>query len=143
MDYDTFTGEVQNRTQLGSREEALKVSRITLETLSHRIEPGAAENLAAQLPEEIGRHLAKVDAVDSFNWDEFVDRIVDADDYQETDAADAVHHARVVVDVIEEAVDANTLWDIEEQFPPDEGWEELFALAKQDEKSVEEEQRPE
>ena len=34
MDYDTFIGEVQNRAQLGSREKALTVTRIALETLS-------------------------------------------------------------------------------------------------------------
>lgn len=53
MDYDTFLGEVQNRGQLSSREDAVTATRITLETLSQRIDPGEAENLAAQLREKL------------------------------------------------------------------------------------------
>lgn len=74
MDYDTFIGEVQNRGQFPSQEDAVRTTRITLETLGQRIEPGGAENLGEQLPEEIGRHLSKVDDVERFEWNEFVDR---------------------------------------------------------------------
>ena len=81
--------------------------------------------------------------VESFDWDEFIDRFVEAGGYQETDAADAVHHVRVVVDVLEEAVDSIALWDVKDQLPPDKGWDKLFALAEQDEKPVKDEQRPE
>ncbi len=56
MEYDHYLGDVQNRAQLASREDAVRVTRITLETLSHRIDPGLAENIAAQLPDEIGRY---------------------------------------------------------------------------------------
>lgn len=142
MDYDTFMGEVQNRAQLSSREEALRVTRITLETLSERIDPGGAGNLAAQLPDEIGRHLEKVDTADSFTWDEFVDRIVERGGYDPDDeAADAVHHARVVIDVVGDAVDAGSLDDLRTEIPEDDDWDELFVLADQEEKSVDEDQR--
>lgn len=142
MDYDTFVGEVQNRAQLPSREDAVRVIRITLETFSERLEPGAADNLAAQLPDEIGRHLSKVDEVEGFGWDEFVDRIVEKGGYDPDDeAADAVHHARSVIDVVEEATTAGELEDVRAQLP--EEFEELFVLADQAEKPVEEEQRPE
>ncbi|WP_338003555.1 DUF2267 domain-containing protein [Natronoglomus mannanivorans] len=71
MQYDEFIGEVQHRAQLDSREAALSATRATLETLSERIQPGEAENLGAQLPGEIGRHLEKVDDVDRFDFQEY------------------------------------------------------------------------
>lgn len=143
MDYDTFVGEVQNRAQLSSREDALRVSRITLEILGERLEPGGAENLAAQLPDEIGRHLAKTDEVESFAWEEFVERFVEAGGYSPDDEGEAVHHARVVVDVVDDAVSPGALEDVRDELPEDDGWEELFVLADQPEEPVEEEQRAE
>lgn len=144
MDYDTFIGEVQNRAQLPSREDAVRVTRIALETFSERIEPAAAENLAAQLPDEIGRHLGKVDVVERFDWDDFVDRVVEKGDYNpEDERADAVHHARVVVDVVDDAATEGALEDIRDQLSGEEDWDQLFTIADQEEKPVEEEQRPE
>lgn len=143
MDYDTFVGEVQNRAQLSSREDAVRVIRITLETVSERIDPEGAENLAAQLPEEIGRHLEKVDAVESFSWDEFVDRIVERGDYEpESESGDAVHHVRAVMDVVDDAISGTTLEDLRDQLPGGD-WAELFVLVEQDEPPVEQEQRSE
>ncbi|WP_101295444.1 DUF2267 domain-containing protein [Halegenticoccus soli] len=142
MDYDTFIGEVQNRAQLPSREDAVRVTRITLETLSKRLEPGEADDLAAQLPEEIGRHLSKVDSVEGFSWDDFVDRVVEEGGYDSRDErGDAVHHARVVIDVVDDAASQGEMTDVRAQLPQE--FEELFALADQEEKPVEEEQRPE
>ncbi len=139
MDYDTFVGEVQNRAQLPTREDAVRVTRITLETLSERLDPGEAGNLAAQLPEEIGHHLAKVDDVEGFDYQEFVDRMVEKGGYDPDETADAVHHARSVLDVVEEATSAGELDDVRTQLP--EEFEELFVLVDQPEKPVEEEQR--
>lgn len=145
MDYSTFIGEVQNRAQLPSREAAVKVTRITLETLSTRVDPNAAENLAAQLPEEVGHHLAKVDELERFDWDAFVDRIVEQGDYGEDERADAVFHARVVADVVAEAVDGHVLFDVRDQLPEGEDgdWDELWEVADQETEPVEEEQRAE
>lgn len=143
MDYDTFVGEVQNRAQLPSREDAVRVIRVVLETVSERVDPAGAENVAAQLPDEIGRHLEKVDTVESFSWDEFVDRVVEKGDYDaENEAGDAVHHARVVVDVVDDAVSGTALEDLRDQLPGGE-WAELFELAEQEEPPVDQEQRPE
>lgn len=143
MDYDTFIGEVQNRAQLDSREDALRAARITLETVSERIDPGAADDVAAQLPDEIGRHLSKVDVVESFDWDEFVSRVEEKGGYDpEDETADAVHHARVVMDVVDDAVTGSALDDVRTELPDDDDWENLFELVDQDEKPVDEEQRP-
>lgn len=142
MDYSTFIGQVQNRAELPSQEDAVRVTRITLETLSRRIDPNEAEDLAAQLPEEIGRHLAKVDDLESFSWEEFVERIAQKGAYGDDEVADAVHHARVVMDVVDEAITGNELENVRGQLPDDEDWDELFALAEQETPPVDEEQRP-
>lgn len=77
MEYDDFIGEVQHRAQLGSREDALRTSRATLTTLGERIQEGEAGNLAAQLPKELGRHVEKSEEVESFPYQEFIDRVAE------------------------------------------------------------------
>ncbi|WP_101296775.1 DUF2267 domain-containing protein [Halegenticoccus soli] len=135
MDYDAFIGEVQNRAQLSSREDAVRATRITLETLSRRIKPGAAENLAAQLPEKIGRHLSKVGTVETFEWNEFVGRVVEKRDYNpEDERGDAVHHSRAVMDVVAEAVTVGVIEELRDQISSADDWNELFVLVDQDEK---------
>ncbi len=141
MDYDTFIGEVQNRGQFPSREDAVRTTRITLETLSQRIEPGGAENIGAQLPGEIGRFLSKVDTVERFEWTEFIDRIVEKGNYSEDERGDAVHHTRVVMDVVEDAVTVGAIEDLRDQISAADDWNELFVLVDQEEKPVDEEQR--
>ncbi len=142
MNYDTVIGEVQNRAGLDSREDALRAARITLETVSERVDPGAADDVAAQLPDEIGRHLSKVDEVETFDWDEFVTRVEEKGDYDPQDEeADAVNHARVVMDVVDDAVTGDVLEDVRAELPNDD-WENLFEFVDQDEVPVDEEQRP-
>lgn len=144
MDYDTFIGEVQNRGQLSSREDALRTTRITLETLSQRIEPDGAENLGAQLPEEVGRFLSQVDTGETFEWNEFIDRIVEKGNYNlEDERADAVHHTRVVMDVVADAVTVSAIENLRDQISSADDWNELFVLVDQEEKTVDEEQRSE
>lgn len=144
MDYDTFLGEVQNRGQLSSREDAVTTTRIALETLSQRIEPGQAENLAAQLPREIGIFLTDVDSVERFEWDEFIDRIVEKGNYSpEDEQADAIHHARVVMDVVADAITDDAIENLRDQISSAGDWNELFVLVDQEEKTVTEEQRSE
>ena len=133
MQYDDFIGEVQHRAQLDSREAALSISRATLTTLSERLDPGEADDLGAQLPDELGRFLEDVDDVERFDFDEFVDRVTEREEIGENDPADAAFHARVVVDVVEEAVTGGELEDIERQLPEDEGYEQLFEIAEEEE----------
>jgi uncharacterized protein (DUF2267 family) len=130
MQYDDFIGEVQQRAQLDSREAALSVTRATLTTLSERIEPGQAENLGAQLPEELGRFLETVDDVDRFEYETFVDRVTERENVGEYDPADAAFHAQVVVDVIDESVSGSVLEDVRTQLPTDEGYDDLFEVAE-------------
>ena len=133
MQYDDFIGAVQHRAQLDSREAALSTSRATLTTLSERIDPGQASNLGAQLPGELGRFLEQVDDVDRFEFEEFVGRVADREEIGEGDPADVAFRAQVVVDVLEEAVDEGALEDVRRQLPTDEGYEDLFEIAKAEE----------
>ncbi|NUB92253.1 DUF2267 domain-containing protein [Haloterrigena sp. SYSU A121-1] len=133
MQYDDFIGEVQHRAQLDSREAALSVSRATLTTLSERVQPDDAENLGAQLPDELGRFLEEVDDVERFDFGEFVDRVAEREEIGEDDRADAAFHARVVTDVVAEAVTSGELEDIERQLSEDEGYDQLFEIAEEEE----------
>lgn len=144
MDYDTFLGEVQNRGQLSSREDAVTATRSTLQTLSQRVDPGEAENFGAQLPREIGIFLTEVDTVERFEWGEFVDRVVEKGSYNsEDERGDAVHHARVVMDVVNDAITDSTIENLRDQVSSAGDWNELFVLVDQEEKTVSEEQRSE
>ena len=62
MNYHDFMGHVQNRARLGTTGEAVHATRATLNVLSQRLYGDMSDNLAAQLPEEIGDYL-KNDAV--------------------------------------------------------------------------------
>ncbi|MFC6905448.1 DUF2267 domain-containing protein [Halalkalicoccus tibetensis] len=134
MDHDTFIGEVQNRAELASRGEALSATRATLQTLAERIEEGQATNLAAQLPDELARYLEEdADTTDSFDFQEFVSRVAERDenlaDGDEDDARSAAAlHARVVTDVLEEAITEGQLEDVHSQLPDE--YDELFELAE-------------
>lgn len=126
MDHDEFIGQVQHRARLGSRGEAEKATRATLETLAERMADGAAQNLAAQLPSEIGEHLRRMapsqeGSGDRFDLNEFFSRVATRDG---TELPEAAFHARVVVEVMEEATTGGLVNKIREQFPDE--WDPLF-----------------
>jgi uncharacterized protein (DUF2267 family) len=109
---------------------------------SQRIGPDEAEDLGAQLPEEIGRFLSKVDTVERFDWNEFVDRIIEKGEYNpEDERGDAVHHTRVVMQVVHDAGTVGEIEDLRDQIASADNWNELFALVDQEEKPVDEERR--
>src|SRR5438874_12863904 len=119
MTYDQFVGQVQNRAKLASKGEAVAAIRATLETLAERLAGGAAEKLAAQLPQEIGEYLrAPIGAGmgDSFSLDEFFQR---AANRERVDKPDTVYHARVVMEVLAEAVSAGEVQKVLAQLPND------------------------
>lgn len=132
MEYSEFLGQVQNRLELDSQQAAQKATRVTLETLGERLGPGEAEDLGAQLPEEIGHHLTGSSEAESFGWQEFVDRVAEGEGLtDEGDRADAAYHAQVVVDVVADAVSTGELADVAAQLPDDE-FDELFELVDEE-----------
>lgn len=131
MDYSEFLGELQHRLELDSQQAAVTVTRATLETLGDRLDPGEAGDLAAQLPQEIGRYLEHSEEAEGFDWDEFVQRVMDREGLGPDDEADAVFHARTVVALVEEAVGEGEFADVRAQLPDDE-FDDLFELVDQD-----------
>ncbi|NYI06029.1 DUF2267 domain-containing protein [Allostreptomyces psammosilenae] len=107
MQHDTFIGQVQARARLDSRGAAETATRASLETLAERIPAPLAENLAAQLPHEIGEHLRRVThAADEpgtgirMSRHEFFERVAHR---AGADFPKAVHEARCVIEVVTEA----------------------------------------
>jgi uncharacterized protein (DUF2267 family) len=135
MNFDQFTGQVQNRLELSDTGRALRAIRATLTTLGERIQEGEASDLASSLPMEIDYYLT--DAVaehgQRFHWQEFIDRVWEREKLtNRDDRADAAYHARVVMAVVNEVTPPGEMQQIREQLPADENWAELFELVDQE-----------
>jgi uncharacterized protein (DUF2267 family) len=107
MQHDVFIGQVQDRARLASRGQAETATRASLETLAERVPARIAQNLADQLPREIGEHMRRVAlALDEprSGWrmsrQEFFDRVAER---AHTSAPKAMHEARCVIEVADEA----------------------------------------
>ncbi|MBA2950564.1 DUF2267 domain-containing protein [Streptomyces himalayensis] len=108
MQHDEFIGQVQARARLDSRGAAEAATRATLETLAERIPAGLSENVAAQLPQEIGEHMRRVETSPDhpvtgvrMTRQEFFDRVARREG---KDVPKAVHDARSVIEVVGDAV---------------------------------------
>lgn len=121
MQYHEFIGKVQNRSRLGTTGEAVRATRATLEILGCRLYGGQARHLAAQLPGEVGVYLPQNDASEDFGLTEFYRRVSLKEG---TDLPDAVHHARSVISVVEEAISPGEWADVRAQLP--EEYDSLF-----------------
>ncbi len=77
MKHDEFIGQVQYRARLSSRGDAERATRATLETLAERLAGGETNDLASQLPREIGEHLRREwsGIGERFSLDEFFRRV--------------------------------------------------------------------
>jgi uncharacterized protein (DUF2267 family) len=118
MQHDEFIGEVQARARLPSRGDAERATRAVLETLGERLAGGQPENLAAQLPEEIGRHLEGRQGVDKLSLDEFFEKVSERTG---ADLPDAIHQARAVIAVVGEAVSQGEIDKVRQQLPEEYG----------------------
>jgi uncharacterized protein (DUF2267 family) len=123
VEHDEFIGQVQARARLDSRGAAESATRATLETVAERIPGGLADNLAAELPQEIGEHLRRVVAApdvpvhgERFDRREFIARVAARSGADEPKAA---HEARVVMEVVSEAVSEGALNKILASVPED------------------------
>jgi uncharacterized protein (DUF2267 family) len=120
MKYDQFMGLVQSKAKLASTEEAIKITKATLQTLGERLYGGEPKDLASQLPKEIGAFI-QVDKTEKFGLDEFFRRVCEREG---TELPDAIYHSRVVIEVIKEAVSKGEIDDIKQQLPPE--YDRLF-----------------
>lgn len=114
MQHDEFIGQVQARARLSSRGEAETVTRAVLEALAARLAGGQPENLGGQLPPEIARHLEVDGEAEKLSLEEFFDHVG-----RECGSArpDAVHHSRVVLEVLAEAVGEGETGKVRQQLP--------------------------
>lgn len=114
MTYDEFIGQVQHRARLGTREHAVRAIRATLQTLGERLHGGEADELAAQLPQEVGVYLRMGARKERHSLDEFLRLVAKR---QGIDYSDSVYHARVVLEVLGEAVSKGEMDDARAQLP--------------------------
>jgi uncharacterized protein (DUF2267 family) len=122
MQHDEFVGLVQDRARLDSRGAAEAAIRATLETLGDRLAGGLPDNLGAQLPPEIGRHLDRPEA-QRFDLNEFWQKVADRESAG-VELPQAAFHARAVMSVVAEAVEGAQVDTIRDQLEPD--YRELF-----------------
>lgn len=121
MTYEHFIGQVQHRAKLPSEGHALRAVEATLQTLAERLEEQEAKHLAAQLPlalqpfVETGEHCVRR------SLNEFLHCISER---EKVDMPTATYHARVVMEVLQDAVSPGEIEDILAELPAD--WAPLF-----------------
>ena len=111
--------------ELGSRGEAVRATRATLQTLGDRLQPDEADDLASVLPMEIDRFLTTADSGQSFGYGEFVERVAER---AKADKPEAGFYARVVMDVLDDAILPGEREGLEPQLPDE--FEDLFELTE-------------
>ena len=121
MNYNDFIGKVQNLSRLGTTGEAVRATRATLKVFGKRLFGGEAKDLAAQLPEEIGLYLQQDGPKSAFGVQEFYKRVSKE---AGIDLPEAVHHARSVMAVVQEAVSGGEMQDVRQQLPDE--YDDLF-----------------
>jgi len=122
MQHDQLIGQVQARAHLGSRGEAERACRATLETLGERLPEGLADNLAAQLPREIGEHLRRTEVFGGAGSGERFDRRAFLERVGSRAGADdprAAFLSRVVFEVLEEATQGAVMGKVKNSLPDD------------------------
>ncbi len=115
MKYDEFIKEVQDRGHMESREEAQRATRATLESLSERLAGGEPQDLASQLPPELAEHMRHEgeETSNPFSLDEFFEKVNERD--PGVDLPGAAYHARVVVEVLGDAVSQGVMEHVRSQ----------------------------
>lgn len=118
MTYDEFVEQVQQRGRLSSRAAAERATRVVLETVGERLAGGEPEDLAAQLPPEIGRYLLEplAGAAVPYDSQDFYELVSQREG---VDVQIAAHHVRAVAAVLRDAVSAGEWQDVLAQMPPD------------------------
>ena len=114
MQYEQFLGQVQHRARLADSGETIRAIRATLETLNERLMGDEADDLAAQLPAEIGIYLQQPSSQKKFGLEEFFERVAIR---EQVSISDAAFHASAVVSVLCDAVTDGEIDDVRAQLP--------------------------
>lgn len=123
MQFEEFSGQVQNLARLPSQGETMRAIAAVLETLGERLHGNQAETLAAQLPYGIGAYLRLGKQKEETDLDAFFRKVAEREGAG-VDLPAAVHHARVVIHVLQQAVSPGEIQDVLAQLP--ERWTALF-----------------
>lgn len=117
MQYDEFITQVRDIGQLGTFDDAARVTTTVFEVLGQRLSGGEADDLAAQLPTELktplDRHTGDAEA---FDVDDFLRRVAD----REGDGTSPEHaraHARAVLTTVARTVSAGEVDNLRSQLP--------------------------
>ncbi|WP_066375352.1 MULTISPECIES: DUF2267 domain-containing protein [unclassified Anabaena] len=123
MEYTEFITHVQSLAQSNSREEAERATRATLETIKERISGDEAQDLASQLPQELGGCLRGREGQpdQDFNLQNFIVRVSEKEDIEPTTTA---IHVRAVFAVLQNAVKPEEFAKLHHHFSQD--YEEMF-----------------
>ena len=116
-----FVANVRELAEVSSNEEAEKAIRATLETLRERLAGQEPQNLASQLPGDLGEPLNGTGGQDNFSLGEFYERVGQKEGVSTDEAG---RHARAVTAVIQTAVTTGELEDVRSQLKDD--YDELF-----------------
>ena len=113
MQLHDFLGRLQERSNLHSKDEALRAVQATYQTLSERLAGGEPLNLAAQLPSLL-QDRADAGHGERFSAEEFCRRVAEREG---VDKEMARKHAQAVLAVTQEAVSAGEIEDVLAQLP--------------------------
>lgn len=116
MNYETFIDKVAERAGVQS-EQALILTRATLQTVADRLTAGEALDLAAQLPKPLQMPLRPSrETAERFSLAEFTRRVAERAGVDEAAAANGI---RAVFATLREAVTSGEFDDLLAQLPSD------------------------
>jgi uncharacterized protein (DUF2267 family) len=116
MNYDTFIDVVSQRAGVSS-DQAVILTRATLETLTDRLTAGEALDLAAQLPKPLRVAMRqRTETAERFGLAEFIRRMGERAGVDETMATNGI---RAVFTTLREAVTGGEFDDVLIQLPRD------------------------
>ncbi len=146
--YTDFVGDVQHRIEAGRQAEAVRTTRAVLETLGERVQEGEATDIASPLPMEIDRYLLAADHGQSYDYDEFVHRVLERMNYDDlaldadygapspVDEGEAVYRIKAVTELLSEHLPGSEIDDVEAQLPDD--FDDMFEFIDAETKPWEE-----
>lgn len=129
MQYIEFLNRVQEKAELPTREEAQRITEVTLETLGERLYRTERSELGSQLPKELEEMLNRRQKNENrqrnvrFSLEEFYKRVSARLDVRNTHG---VELAKVVIAVLQEAVSQGEIEDVLLKIPSE--YRELFAV---------------
>ncbi len=126
MQYNEFMNRVKTHANMKSDDQAIKVTKATLETLSERIAGLEPKDLASQLPEEFKTSMKTEGQGEQFDVQEFYKRV--ARKASINDPNTAKQQTKAVLTTVAEAVSGGELNDIRSQLPDE--YHPLFATTQ-------------